>query len=209
MKFMKNVKWTNIILAAASIAAGLLLLVYPSASADFICTIIGIVLIIWGVVRIAAYFMMDVRDTLFRNDFASGIVLVLLGILVIHFKSVFEQIVPFLLSIAIIASGFQKLQDGIDAKRLGSSGSWSYLILALISIVFGLIIMFNLKGSTKLMYQIIGAALLYSGATDLYFSIYLSGKIRKFVKKADESIINADAKTIDEETEDSNQGDGQ
>ena len=144
--------------------------------------------------------MMDLQDSLFRNDFVFGIVWILLGILVIKEKSVFQAMIPFIMGIMIISSGFLKLQDGIDAIRMGYPKSWVYLIMAAISIVLGLVILFNLISANALLYQIIGAGLVYCGISDLYFTITLSSKIKKFVGKAEQAakVLNGDV--MDSET---------
>ena len=114
----KNVKWSAIVTAALYIASGALLFVYPQLSENLICDVIGIAVIVWGLIHITSYFMMDLQESLFRNDFTEGVIMVLIGILVIYQKLLFQQLVPFLLSIVIIASGIMKLQDGIDAHRI-------------------------------------------------------------------------------------------
>ena len=182
----KNVKWSAIITAALYIASGVLLFVYPQLSENLICDVIGIAVIVWGLIHITSYFMMDLQESLFRNDFTEGVIMVLIGILVIYQKLLFQQLVPFLLSIVIIASGIMKLQDGIDAHRIGFPNGWIYLVLASISIVFGLVIMFELIPAGQLIFKVLGAGLFYSGVTDLFSALYLSAQIKKYREKNDE-----------------------
>lgn len=200
MKKLKHFKWQSMIAAVLYLIVGLLLLFYPQSIADLICNLVGAVMIVYGAVLIISYFMMDLQDSLFRNDFVFGIVWILLGILVIKEKSVFQAMIPFIMGIMIISSGFLKLQDGIDAIRMGYPKSWVYLIMAAISIVLGLVILFNLISANALLYQIIGAGLVYCGISDLYFTITLSSKIKKFVGKAEQAakVLNGDV--MDSET---------
>lgn len=200
MKKLKHFKWQSMIAAVLYLIVGLLLLFYPQSIADLICNLVGAGMIVYGAVLIISYFMMDLQDSLFRNDFVFGIVWILLGILVIKEKSVFQAMIPFIMGIMIISSGFLKLQDGIDAIRMGYPKSWVYLIMAAISIVLGLVILFNLISANALLYQIIGAGLVYCGISDLYFTITLSSKIKKFVGKAEQAakVLNGDV--MDSET---------
>ena len=200
MKKLKHFKWQSMIAAVLYLIVGLLLLFYPQSIAVLICNLVGAGMIVYGAVLIISYFMMDLQDSLFRNDFVFGIVWILLGILVIKEKSVFQAMIPFIMGIMIISSGFLKLQDGIDAIRMGYPKSWVYLIMAAISIVLGLVILFNLISANALLYQIIGAGLVYCGISDLYFTITLSSKIKKFVGKAEQAakVLNGDV--MDSET---------
>ena len=172
----KNVKWSALVTAILYTVAGVLLFIYPQMSENLICDVSGIAVIVLGLIHITSYFMMDLNESLYRNDFVEGVIIVLVGILVIYQKIVFQQLVPYVLAIVIIASGIMKLQDGIDAHRIGFPSTYIYLILASISIIFGLVVMFNLIPGGKLIYQVLGAGLAYSG-------IYLSGRIRKFRDK--------------------------
>lgn len=176
---IKNMKWVSLLSAILYAFAGILLLLYPDTSAELLCDILGISLIVAGLISVTVYFMMELRESLYRNDFVQGIILILFGILVIYQKTTVQQLIPFILSIAVIASGFSKLQDAIDAYRLGTLHGWSYIIMAVISVVIGLLVMFNLNQPLRLLFQIVGGGLLFSGLTDIYSAIYLSSKIGK------------------------------
>ncbi len=178
---LDRMKWTSIAYALLYTVAGILLLLYPGKMGELFCDLFGIALIIYGIISIVMYFMMDIRLSLFRNDFASGIIKILLGVMVIYHKEIFQSLIPFLLAIALIASGILKLQSGVDASRIGYPNGWQFLVLAVVSIVAGIVIMFNLIPTQELMMQVAGGALLYSGLTDLYTTLYLSGKIKKFM----------------------------
>ncbi len=178
---LKKMKWTSLIVALLYIAFGIVLLLYPGQIADMLCDLFGVGLIIYGIINIVVYFMMDIRISLYRNDFSAGVIMILFGVSVIYYKAIYQELMPFLLAVAIITSGVYKLQDGIDAARIGYSQGWLYIIMAAISIVLGFVIMFNLVSAKKLMLQVAGAALVYSGVTDLYSTLYLSGKIKRFM----------------------------
>ena len=200
MRKLKHFKWQSMIAAVLYLIAGLLLLFYPQNVADLVCNLVGIGMMVYGAVLMISYFMMDLQDSLFRNDFVFGIVWILLGILIVKEKTIFQTMIPFIMGIMIISSGFLKLQDGIDAIRMGYPKSWVYLIMASISIVLGLVILFNLLSANTLLYQIIGACLIYCGITDLYFTITLSSKIRKFIGKAEQAAKGLNGDVMDSET---------
>ena len=183
---LKKIKWLSIMLALIYIAGGILSLLYPVDVENALCLIFGVVFIFYGIVNILNYFMMDLKQSLYRNDFAMGTLKIMIGIMVIYFRYLFQDLTPYMLAMAIIMSGFTKLQDGIDAGRIGYPKVWLYVIMALISIVLGFVVMFYLPDAAGMTLQIAGAALLYCGVTDLYSALYLSGKIRKYMKSLEE-----------------------
>ena len=55
---LKNIKWSRILFAAAYIATGILLILFPKESADLIGYIVGIGLCVMGIVQLTAYFLL-------------------------------------------------------------------------------------------------------------------------------------------------------
>ena len=109
MRKLKHFKWQSMIAAVLYLIAGLLLLFYPQNVADLVCNLVGIGMMVYGAVLMISYFMMDLQDSLFRNDFVFGIVWILLGILIVKEKTIFQTMIPFIMGIMIISSGFLKL----------------------------------------------------------------------------------------------------
>lgn len=198
---LKNLKWNALLTALIYIVAGVVLIMYPDKVQDVICNIIGIVGIILGVVRIFMYLAANAADAVYRNDFVEGVALILIGALIIYQKTVVQTLMPFIVAIIIIVDGFVKLQDGIDAKRLGYDKSFIYVIIATISIVVGLIVMFNLVETSNLLFQILGAGLIYCGATDIVSVIFIAKRVQKYVtaKQKAEEFEEKKANAVDAE----------
>ncbi len=196
---LKNFKWSSMLLSIVYSIGGLIMFMRPGDVADFICYIIGIALILYGLIDVMTYFLIELKESLFRNEFSHGIILILLGILVIWQRSMFQQIIPFILGIMLIGSGFSKVQDGIDAGRIGSKHRWVYIVFGLVSVVLGIIVMLNRLATQDLLFRMIGASLIYSGLTDLYFSLYLSGKIRKWNKENELLAMKENGPVVDVE----------
>ncbi|MBR2793888.1 MAG: DUF308 domain-containing protein [Solobacterium sp.] len=185
---LKRMKWMSLIMALLYILFGIVLLLYPGQMADMICDLFGVALVAYGIINIVTYFMIDIRESLYRNDFAAGVIKILVGVMVIYYKETFQELMPFLLGLAIITSGVYKLQDGIDAARIGYSQGWLYILMAAVSIVLGFVIMFNIVQAKDVMLQAAGASLVYCGVTDLYSTLYLSGKIDKFMREVEQRV---------------------
>ena len=185
---LKRMKWMSLIMALLYILFGIVLLLYPGQMADMICDLFGVALVAYGIINIVTYFMIDIRESLYRNDFAAGVIKILVGVMVIYYKETFQELMPFLLGLAIITSGVYKLQDGIDAARIGYSQGWLYILMAAVSIVLGFVIMFNIVQAKDAMLQAAGASLVYCGVTDLYSTLYLSGKIDKFMREVEQRV---------------------
>ena len=182
MQFLKELKWNSIINSVLMIVLGFILIFYPGLSLGILTTLIAVLAIVGGLFSIIRYFTYDLKESYYRNDFLFGIIAMTLGALILYKPAFFISIIPFILGIVIIFSGFAKLQDGIDAKRLGYSNSLLYIILAIIDIIFGIVILFDPFGAANVMFIIIGFGLIYSGISDLFVTFYLSKKFKDYYK---------------------------
>ena len=58
---LKQVKWSSVLTSVAFIVVGVLMIIYPNVSASVVANIIGICFIVFGIVNIAAYFLLDIH----------------------------------------------------------------------------------------------------------------------------------------------------
>ena len=199
---LKQLKWRSLLLSAALIGAGVLLIIFPKLSASVICSVIGIGAIAFGLVNVASYFLLDLKDTLYRNEFMIGVTSVIAGILIMTKQSLLIDLVPILLGLVIVASGLVKLQQSVVAYRIGYQKSLLYLILAAISVVLGLVVMFLMPGKTAadILFITIGCGLVYCGASDLFVTLFLASRFNAFLKEYE----NGGPVTAEEDTDDDN-----
>ena len=183
LDLLKNIRWNTIIISIALILAGIFLSFYPEATAEVACNIIGGAAIIIGIVYIIHYITMDIKVSFYRNDFIYGTIAIILGIIIIAKKAFFLSLFPTIIGIIILASGISKLQDGIDAARLGYSQGMTSIILSAISIILGIVIIVCPFASLRLLFIISGIALIYCGLSDLANTLYLSTRITEFKHK--------------------------
>jgi len=188
---MKNIKWANILVAICYIVGGFILLSNPYIGEELICGAIGYGAIGLGALELIIYFVYPIENRVFKNDFVVGLSLLTIGIVAFVYMDLFLEITYIILAMVILVSGFMKLKDGLDASVLGGHNGTLYFILALISIGFGLIILFNSYifnntfATKETMHRLIGAGLLFSGISDFISAIYVSGKVNSYKKELD------------------------
>ena len=181
---LKQIKWSAILLGAAYIAAGVVLILFPEASANLISYVVGIGLCVFGIVQLTTYFLLNVRDSLFRNEFLVGVMLITAGILVIVKQSIISSLVPVILGLIIVTSGFAKFQNAVVAWRIGYRHAPVYAVLGIVSVALGLVIMFLLSGKQMqtVLFTVIGAGLVYCGVSDIGAQLFLAAKFNAFMK---------------------------
>lgn len=112
------------------IAAGLYLLI-PDGNPLLICYFCGAFLVFYGVIKILGYFSEDLYCLAFRFDFAFGLVLLVVGILMlVKNTSIFQYCVPGLGWIALL-DGVVRVQMSVEARRFGLE-KWHWILAAAI-----------------------------------------------------------------------------
>ncbi len=182
---LKQIKWGAIGIAAAEIAAGVLLVMFPALSSDVICYLVGVGACIFGIINLVQYFLMKLEDSFFRNEFVIGVMSLLFGIIVMVKKDLIINLVPVVLGMIIVLSGFVKLQRAVSAFRIHYDKAWWYTGLGTVSIVAGLIIMFVLspQQSQEVLFRVIGGSLIYCGISDLVTILFLANKFHHYIQE--------------------------
>lgn len=182
MKLLKELKWKSMMYAALYILMGIVLLLFPETTQTILCYAVGGASVVAGVVTVCIYLFRDAVKNTYRNDFVTGLAAVLLGIFLIVRVDLITALIPFVLGIAVMVSGFIKLQHCIDVRRMGYGNGLVLFLLALISIVFGVILVVNPFDASIVLMRLVGAGLLFSGVSDLLSTMYMSRKIKNYME---------------------------
>lgn len=189
---LKQIKWGAIGLAAAEIAAGILLVMFPALSSDVICYLVGVGACIYGVINLVQYFFMKLEDSLYRNEFVIGVMALLFGMIIMLKKNLIIDLIPVVLGMIIVLSGFIKFQRAVVAFRIRYDKAVYYACLGFISIIIGIVIMFVLgpQQTQELIFLVIGSGLIYCGVSDLITILFLAGKFHKYIQDFEEGRID-------------------
>lgn len=208
IEMLKEMKWNMILSAALYMVLGLILLIFPATTARTICYLIAGIAIVTGLVNLVVYFTRNITRNYYRNDFVTGLMLMVLGIFVIYKVDLVIALVPFIIGLCIIVSGLFKLQGALDVQRMGGNAVL-ILGLAVVNVVIGILMVINPFDSAMLLYRLLGAGLLFSGLTDLASTLYLSSKMHSYMKKLSEADEAIKVSEIPSEGESGEEGGGE
>ena len=185
---MKVAKIGYMIISALLCALGILLIAAPEFSSILLGTACGIILIAFGIVRLVGYFSKDLYRLAFQYDLAFGIVMIALGILTLVNPGSLMTFICITLGLSILADGLFKIQIALDSKQFGIQKWWLILALAVITGVFGLVLMFRPTQSGIVLSVLLGLTLLSEGI--LNFGTMLTAV--KIIKHQQPDTIQAD-----------------
>ena len=188
MNILKELKWNVIFTSIIYIGIGVIFLFIPDTSFIVILNILAVGVAFAGLLSLLRYFSYDPIEAYRRNDFLIGLICLGFSLLLFIRKDVFASFMPILLGAVILLSGFMKLQDAVDAKRLGYQQSLTYIILATINVLIGAVIVFNPFNSIEVLFAVMGCGMIYSGLSDLISAVYLSSRLNKIVSEKTKTI---------------------
>lgn len=165
MDTLKRIKADVILSALVCVALGVVLLVWPDKTIDIFCKVLASGLMVIGVMNLINYFAN--RST---HPFAGilGVIVLIVGVWVFVKPESIVSIVPIVIGVILCVHGIQDIKLALETKENGYGKWWSMLIIAAISLVFGVVCIINAFGVVTVALQIIGVGLIYDGISDLW-----------------------------------------
>ena len=166
-KRIQTAKIGYLIISTLLCALGILLVALPDFSAELFCRISGIIMLLFGFIKMIGYFSKDLYRLAFQFDLASGILLMALGIIMMLRSNVMISIICIILGIYVLADALLKVQVAIEAKAFGISKWWLILAVAILTGVVGFLLVLRPSESAQVLMVLLGLSLIAEGLLNL------------------------------------------
>ena len=193
--FFKGLKANYTISAVLCALLGLVLVIWPGATSQIICMLLGGVLLAYGVIHIAIYLFNRERTIILQGMMILGIVFAVLGLWILLKPEMIMMAVPVIVGVLIAIHGLHNVVQAFALKKDGYESWWLAFLMGLLTLIFGGVLIYNPFKAIELVARIIGIFLIYDGVSD----IWILSRVFK-VRRDKERII--DAKFVDIEDED-------
>jgi len=160
-----------IIISIFLLLLGILFITQPDISIQIIGKILGIVMILFGCIKLVGYFSKDLFRLAFQYDLQFGIIVLVIGLVVLLKPSEVINLIFMAMGITMLADSLFKIQIAIDSKKFGIGEWWGIIILAIITGIIAIILVFKPFESVKIMTTILGATLIAEGGLNLFVAI--------------------------------------
>lgn len=168
---MKIAKIGYIVMSVILGIVGILFIARPELSVKVIGYALGIMMIVFGCIRLVGYFSRDLFRLAFQYDFEFGILLIALGFIVLLKSRNVMNFIFIALGIAILADGLFKVQIAVDSRKFGIKSWWLILLLAVLTGCVGVMLMLRPVESAYVLIRMLGAALLAEGILNLCVAV--------------------------------------
>lgn len=163
---LKGIRNSLVTTSVLYILAGAALMLFPASALKLVCSLIGIVTLIYGAIRVVVYFK-DGGSYSNRFDLFIGVVLAAAGVFLLLCPQFIVSLIPIGLGIYILVDSFSAVKKALDMKALGFE-KWNIsLIFALLLAAFGAVMIFNPFGTITSLVVFIGLGFVFDGVFTL------------------------------------------
>lgn len=166
----------NLIICIGEVIIGALLLINPIGFTSVILIALGTMLAILGITRILGYFRAEPEVAAQGGGLVSGLVFVLTGAFCIFRRDWFVVTFPILTivyGVLTLVNGINKLQWAVDALRLHQKYWYITMIGAVLTLIFGTLIIFNPFPTTAILWTFIALSLIAEAVLDILSLVFV------------------------------------
>lgn len=172
LRTLKIARNGYIVISCIFCILGVFLIANPGCSAEVLCTLMGIIFIVNGVIKIIGYFSKDFYCLAFQFDLAFGILMITMGVLMLLRTDRIIRLIFVIFGLMILTDGLFKIQMSLDARRFGLNLWWRILAAAILTGIFGVVLLVEPGEGAKLTMILMGIGLLVEGLMNLYVAVY-------------------------------------
>lgn len=175
--------------AVGTLVLGFSAIAISGSVLKIICYLVAVMLIVFGIGNLISYLVRTAEENAVSNDFALGLIMVVIGALLVIKVDTVSTLVPTLLGILVLFNGVRMLQSVVDVYKLSREKEWVFLALAAINMVFGIILILQPAFLADVLMTVLGVGLIVSSLFDAITILRTGSKLRA----AQKPIIEAEA----------------
>ena len=198
-KIMNKIFKSSLFSSIGLAILGVLLIFQSELTIVSISYVIGAILVAIGALAIIRYIKGLNDNTKTELDIVYGIVCAVLGVIVIGNPQGIASIIPFVIGLIIIISSATKLQYSLELKKNGNDLWKSTMILSIITIVCGIMLIFNPFKGAVFITKVVGILILIYSILDIISTVTIRNTVKQ-IHEAIEEHIN-EAEIIEEDIE--------
>jgi uncharacterized membrane protein HdeD (DUF308 family) len=165
-------KYINVGVAGIVFLTGLYLLIFPDQLSITARYVVAGMCALVGAAKMLGYFSNDMYRLAFQFDFAMGLFMFVIGVLMVIFRSASDNLLPLFIGLYTMIDGMQKAQIAIDAKKFGISMWPLILATAVVLTAVGITTAVNILKEFAAAHIMLGIALVADGCENAWITSY-------------------------------------
>ena len=178
----KKLKWNLVLMSILYLGLGIFLLLVPGTAMNIVCYALGGVVLACAAVQLVRYFAVERGVFQSQLTLISGLVCLGLGAFLIIRSDIVVRILPIVFGLFVIFDSLGRIQNALELRRC-EYPSWKiFLLLAVLSVVLGIVMVVDPFGTMETLVMAIGLILILEGALNLLSALYTMLAVRRFIK---------------------------
>lgn len=178
---LKKIKTNVVSSSLLCVILGLVLVFRPGMSMRIVCTAVGVVLLVAGVMRIMAYFAMRDGSMYAQVNLVFGIVLAVVGVWIVMKPDTVLAIIPIIVGIVIAIHGLHNLKQAMELWRDKYDKWWIAFLMGVLTVGFGVLLICRPFAAIDTVVMLIGIFLIYDGLSNIWIvsRVYKNAKMMR------------------------------
>lgn len=169
---------TFLMASIAYIVLGVFMVAKPQAVADGLNDVFGVVMLIYGVINIIAFFLNKGTDENLFLELAMGVIAIGLGIFALVAQDLMQKILFYVIGGVLIVDALVNIKRSINLRRIGFPRWGFFLIVAILGVILGVACIIFYSAVGKAIVLLFGIALIFEGIASL-LTIFIDSRARK------------------------------
>lgn len=178
--FLRRIKADYLLSSLLCILLGVVFIVWKDSVIDVMGSMFAILLIAIGAVYLGSFFLNLVTNGL---SVLMGIIILAIGIWFLIQPAVIVSLIPIVIGVVLLFHGMRALKETMDAKKFGYQPWGVNMVLALVSIVFGIICIFDAFGVMEKAIIVVGIILVFNGLSNIWIALTVSHAAKEFERR--------------------------
>lgn len=164
------------------IALGIIFIIMRGGVINLLGSVLAVAMIVIGAVYLGSFFL-----NFLTNGFSVflGIMILAVGIWFLLQPAVIVSLIPIVIGVLLLFHGIRALKEILEARKFGFRAWGAGLILAIVSIVCGLICVFDAFGVMEKAVILVGIILIFNGVSNLWITLSASHAEKEYHKYHD------------------------
>jgi uncharacterized membrane protein HdeD (DUF308 family) len=162
-KFSRN----NVLLSVLMVVLGLLLIIWPGKTLEWAAKILGIAFMVGAGICGFSWFRDRHVNGGDYTTLAIGILCLVAGIVIFAAPHGVITLLPKIIGVAIAVNGVLNLAQALDLRKMGGADWIGPVVMAALTVVAGLFLVFFAFGAMKAAVMVIGGVIIYNGISNL------------------------------------------
>ena len=164
--FFKNFRYSSLLVSILCIGLGLAVLMWPENAMKVMCYGFGGVLIVAGLLQIAAFLLGERTGLLPKLMMLAAFMSVAVGVWLLFSPSYVRKLALIVLGVVLLYHGFMDIKYGFDIKGCQAKGAAMAVVFGVATCAVGVLMLVDPFQSEGALLTVAGLGFLFDGITD-------------------------------------------